>query len=153
MSPVVGPNTLHDIISRISEGGSKHNIRKDIDPLLEKEGFVEGYFLNDRIKKFKMKNNIEKLKVEPEDLEVESNEEPNSDYLSDSNTLIIQRPNREDKNRKKFDKKLKELLDIVKIEMKNLELMQLHLVVQPADLANKQARRINKIKQKSINQD
>ena len=115
--------------------------------ILEKEDFVEGYFLNDRIKKFKMKDSDIKLKFEPKDLEDDTKEEYKSDYLSDSNTVIVQRPNKDDKNRKKFDKKLKELLEIVKIEMKNLELIQLHLVVQPADLANKQARRINKLKQ------
>ena len=73
--------------------------------ILEKEGFVEGYFLNDRIKKFRMKDNEMKLVIEPEDLEDEKKEDIPSDYLSESNTLIVQRPNKDDKNQKKYMEK------------------------------------------------
>ena len=45
-SSVTGPGSLHQMIARISEGGSRHAIRKDIDPLLEAEGLdkTKGFF-------------------------------------------------------------------------------------------------------------
>ena len=45
-SSVTGPGNLHQMIARISEGGSRHAIRKDIDPLLEAEGLdkTKGFF-------------------------------------------------------------------------------------------------------------
>ena len=43
---VAGPENIHNIIARINEGGSKHDMRKDIDPLLEDTGIdkTKGWF-------------------------------------------------------------------------------------------------------------
>ena len=93
--------------------------------VLEKVGLIESYFGDDRLKKFRIKeqdvSHKTKIELNIEESEVESN-------LNESNSLVVT-PTA--KNKKKFTSKVKEILDISGISMdKSIDIQQVQIIYQ-----------------------
>ena len=101
---------------------------------LEKHGLIKSTFEGDRIKKFNIIEIEEKIDITLDNLVKMAIKQDNLNNIPSStvepNTVIVNPP-RDANNLKKFQKKLKELLKIVDVNVsKNLEFIQLHLVLQ-----------------------
>lgn len=104
--------------------------------ILEKHGLIRSTFEGDRIKKINIIVFEEKIDITTDNLEqmaikqTQTKHETVPDSIMEPNTVVINPP-RERNDLKKFQKKLKELLKIIDINVsKNLEIIQLHMILQ-----------------------
>ena len=104
--------------------------------ILEKHGLIISTFEGDRIKKFNIIEMEEKVDITPDNLEKMAIKQDDKDHeilknsIIEPNTVVINPP-KDSNNLKKFQKKLKELLKIVDVNVsKNLDFIQLHLILQ-----------------------
>ena len=93
--------------------------------VLEKVGLIESYFGDNRLKKFKVKDQKSSSKTRLE-LNITENE---SDYdLKETNSVVV---TPSIKNKKKFTSKVKEILDISGISLdKSIDIQQVQIIYQ-----------------------
>ncbi len=102
--------------------------------ILEKHGLIKSTFEGDRIKKFHINEIEEKIDITPDNLDKMAIKQDYQEIIQSSNigpNTVIINPPRDTNDLKKFQKKLKELLKVVDVNVsKNLEFIQLHLILQ-----------------------
>ncbi|MHA2278750.1 MAG: winged helix-turn-helix domain-containing protein [Candidatus Kariarchaeaceae archaeon] len=93
--------------------------------VLEKSGLIESYFGQDRLKKFKIKSEEKSQKTK---LQLNISETNLQASLTDANSVVVVPT---EKNQKKFNSKVKELLELSDITFdKSIQIQQVHVVYQ-----------------------
>lgn len=108
---------------------------------LEDAGLIESFYREDRVKKYR----ISKREEKPEVKTVEEALEKPVEFYTKTNTIVVFPP-KDSKDRKKFRKKIKELLDIVDLNLqKSNDILQIHILSQPKSLAKEKQDLIKKV--------
>lgn len=117
---------------------------------LEKEGLIEGYYSDDRVKKFRLVLPSEKTDVNPENYtNIQAREgEEDRENLATSNVIMIAPPS-DRRTLRKFKKNVKSILETSKYNLSDdLEIIQVQVILQPKDIAEKKQKKIEEILKK-----
>lgn len=114
--------------------------------VLEKVGLIESYFGDDRLKKFRLKDQVDSSKTKLE-LNISENEVENN--LNEPNSVVVTPT---PKNKKKFTSKVKEILDISGISLdKSIDIQQVQIVYQHKMVSELKETQLKTIQKKKKN--
>ncbi len=131
-----GINTTPKLAVALNE--DRHNLYHHLNKL-EHAGLIIGYYEDNRIKKFKAIDPILSTKTKIENIsdipDLNSNRKSkkilSDEYLATAESILLVPP-KDNRNRKKFKKKVRELLEMSNYEMtKSLDIIQVQIILQP----------------------